>query len=72
MFTYTILILLKGEISEDSNVNPLQLLMSIPFQNRSDHFSWSPKTNVYTLKPIIQYSVLFLSFYTETFLLILY
>lgn len=47
----------QGEISEDSNVNPLQLLMSIPFQNRSDHFSWSPKTNVYTLKPIIQFSV---------------
>ena len=32
--------------------------MTVPFQDgRVDHFSWSPRTNVATLKPIIEFAV---------------
>lgn len=45
----------NGEVPP--NENALQALMTVPFQGRIDHFSWSPKTNVATLKPIIQFAV---------------
>lgn len=41
-----------------TNENNLQPLMTVPLQDgRIDHFSWSPRTNVATLKPIIQFAV---------------
>lgn len=47
----------NGESVTSVDENSLQPLMTIPFQSRIDHFSWSPRTNVSTLKPIIQFAV---------------
>ena len=32
-------------------------MLTVPFQGRIDHFSWSPKTNIATLNPVIEFSI---------------
>ncbi len=43
----------------------LNLITTIQFQQRIDHFTWSPKTFSYNIKPTIEYNFLFLK--TEQF-----
>ena len=52
-----LLLIIFLKTNEDVNESNLQLLLTVPFQGRIDHFSWSPKTNIATLNPVIEFAV---------------